>query len=335
MSTDIIEIKNKFKKAALEIKEATFENLALEIFRFQAIHNSIYKAYLEHLKCDIENIKTISEIPFLPISFFKSHKVISGEEQPNSIIFESSGTTGITTSRHYLQDVNFYKKSSKLAFNAFYGDLKDYHILALLPSYLERGNSSLVFMADYFISEAQKGANFYLYNYEELLSQIVTLKTNKRKILLIGVTFALLDLAEKYAPDLSEVIIMETGGMKGKRKEMIREALHQQLSEAFNVSKIHSEYGMTELLSQAYSKGDGLFFTPPWLKILLRDINDPFSVSQHKKSGGVNIIDLANVDSCCFIETQDIGSIDPKTSGFRILGRFDNSDVRGCNLLIS
>lgn len=314
--------------------EIDFEKTTLEIFRYQANNNIVYKEYLLHLKKDVESISKIDEIPFLPIEFFKSHKVISSKDSAKEI-FTSSGTTGAFTSRHYVPDVSIYKASFKLGFEQFYGSIKDYCVLALLPSYLEREGSSLIYMMKHLIKDSNHPkSGFYLHNHKELIATISDLKKTNQKIILLGVSFALLDLAEKYKMDFSNVIIMETGGMKGRRKEITREELHAFLTQRLGVQKIHSEYGMTELLSQAYSKGDSLFFTPKWMKILIRDTYDPFTYEKKGRSGGVNIIDLANIHSCSFIETQDLGKIHPDGS-FEILGRFDNSDIRGCNLLVN
>lgn len=314
--------------------EVDFEKTTLEIFRYQAENNAVYKEYLQHLKTDVGSISKINEIPFLPIGFFKSHKVISSKDCAKEI-FTSSGTTGAFTSRHYVPDLSIYEASFTLGFEQFYGSIKNYCVLALLPSYLEREGSSLIYMMEHLIKDSNHHkSGFYLHNHEELIATIADLKKTNQKILLLGVSFALLDLAEKHKLDFSDVIIMETGGMKGRRKEITREELHAFLTQRLGVKKIHSEYGMTELLSQAYSKGDSLFFTPKWMKILIRDTYDPFTYEKKGRNGGVNIIDLANIHSCSFLETQDLGKIHPNSS-FEILGRFDNSDIRGCNLLVN
>ena len=314
--------------------EIDFEKTALEIFRYQAENNLVYKEYLQHLKKDVESISKINQIPFLPIEFFKSHKVVSSKNSAKEI-FTSSGTTGAFTSRHYVPDLSIYESSFTLGFEQFYGSIKNYCVLALLPSYLEREGSSLIYMMEHLIKDSNHPkSGFYLHNHEELIETIADLKKSNQKILLLGVSFALLDLAEKYKLDFTNVIIMETGGMKGRRKEITREELHAFLCKQLNVPLIHSEYGMTELLSQAYSKGKSLFQTPNWMKILIRDTYDPFSYEKIGRSGGVNVIDLANVHSCSFLETQDLGKIHPDGS-FEILGRFDNSDIRGCNLLVN
>jgi phenylacetate-coenzyme A ligase PaaK-like adenylate-forming protein len=269
----------------------------------------------------------------MPIGFFKSHRVVSGDFEPE-IVFTSSGTTGITTSRHHIKSVELYIQSFMHGFRHFFGSAEQYTILALLPSYLEREGSSLVLMADQLIKRShQTESGFFLHNYNKLADILVHLKTLKKPTILLGVTYALLDMAEQFPLYFPELIVMETGGMKGKRKEMVRDELHQQLMEGFGIDQVFSEYGMTELLSQAYSKGHGVFYTPPWMKILIRDTNDPLSILPEGQSGGINVIDLANIYSCSFIETQDLGRSHSDGS-FEILGRFDNSDIRGCNLLI-
>ena len=314
--------------------EAEFEQVALEVFHYQAENNLVYREYLQHLKKGVKQINSIKEIPFLPIEFFKSRKVVSTND-PAKEIFTSSGTTGNLTSRHFVPDISIYEESFKKGFEGFYGPITDYCILALLPTYLEREGSSLIYMMEYLIQDSKHPkSGFYLHNHKELIECIAELKKSKQKILLLGVSFALLDLAEKYTLDLSDVIIMETGGMKGRRKEITREELHAFLCSQLGVNEIHSEYGMTELLSQAYSKGQSLFRTPNWMKIMIRDAYDPFSYEKTGRTGGVNVIDLANVHSCSFIETQDLGKIH-KDGSFEILGRFDHSDIRGCNLLVN
>ncbi|MFC2109537.1 acyl transferase [Bacteroidota bacterium] len=314
--------------------EEEFESLALATFQFQALNNPVYSEYLSLLNIDISKINSLTEIPFLPIQFFKSHKVLSDK---NNIVetFLSSGTTGTQQSKHYVTDLSLYEKSYNKAFAHFYGNIEDYVVLALLPSYLEREGSSLIYMVEDLIQKSKKPeSGFYLNNLEELIDTLNELDSQGKKVLLIGVSFALLDLIEKQQFSLKNTIVMETGGMKGKRKEMIREELHAALKKGFGLSKIHSEYGMTELLSQGYSKGNGIFVTPPWMKIFIRDTEDPLSLLPNGKSGGINVIDLANKNSCSFIATQDLGKIHSNGS-FEILGRFDNSDIRGCNLLIS
>jgi len=313
---------------------AEFNDAALQVFRHQAANCSVYNKFIRGLKIDAAKVDSIEQVPFLPVEFFKSHTVVSNNN-PVEITFSSSGTTGITTSRHMVTDVSWYIESFRRAFQLFYGDVTNYTVLALLPSYLEREGSSLIYMAEDLIKQSSNpDSGFYLYNYEELYHQLKKQQQAKKPTLLIGVTFALLDFVEQHPIDFPELIVMETGGMKGRRKEMIREELHEVLCKGFGVDAIHSEYGMTELLSQAYSKGNGIFNTPPWMRILTRDTNDPMSLITDSKTGGVNIIDLANINSCSFIATQDLGKVYADNS-FEILGRFDNADIRGCNLLIA
>jgi phenylacetate-coenzyme A ligase PaaK-like adenylate-forming protein len=310
-----------------------FEKMALEIFRFQAKNNSVYKEFLTHLHIDIQSVKKIKEIPFLPIQFFKSHKVVSSEENVQRV-FLSSGTTGNEQSKHSVTDLSIYEESFTNGFEQFYGPIENYTVLALLPSYLERDGSSLIYMVNDFIRKSRNPkSGFYLDNLEQLAQNLVYLDKKNEKTLLIGVSFALLDLVEKHKFQLKNTIIMETGGMKGRRKELIREELHQILREGFGVENIHSEYGMTELLSQAYSKGNGIFECPPWMKILTRDTEDALTILPEGKSGGINIIDLSNINSCSFIATQDLGK-KYADGTFEVLGRFDNSDIRGCNLMV-
>lgn len=313
--------------------EAQFLENALQIFRFQAENCEVYKRYLSYLNIDPQEIKTLEEIPFLPIEFFKTNAVISNNQNPE-VTFTSSGTTGITTSQHLVTNVSWYQKSFRKGFELFYGALKNYAFLALLPSYLERSGSSLIYMVEDLIAGTENpDSGFYLYNDDELYQKLIQLQQQKQPTVLIGVTFALLDFIEKHQLNFPELIIMETGGMKGRRKEMIREELHQTLCNGFGVPTIHSEYGMTELLSQAYSLGEGLFNCVPWMKVLIRDTNDPFTLLPNGKTGGINVIDLANINSCSFIATQDLGKIHQENV-FEVLGRFDFSDIRGCNLLI-
>ena len=324
-----------WQKEIFNIKnEDKFVKIALEIFRFQAINNPVYSKYINLLDIDINAVDCLEKVPFLPIEFFKSHKVVSTDEEAKAV-FTSSGTSGNLTSRHYVPDLSIYEDSFTKGFEAFYGPVKDYCILALLPSYLEREGSSLIYMMEKLIKDSgHPKSGFYLNNHEELIAHLEELKAQNQKVLLLGVSFALLELAENHQLDLGDVIVMETGGMKGRRKELTREELHSIFTSRLGVKKIHSEYGMTELLSQGYSKGDSLFETPAWMKILIRDAYDPFSYEKIGRSGGVNVIDLANLNSCSFIETQDLGKIH-SDGKFEILGRFDNSDIRGCNLLVS
>jgi len=311
-----------------------FDQTALQIFRHQAKNCSVYRQFIWGLRVDADNITAVDQIPFLPIEFFKSHRILS-TDAPVELTFTSSGTTGMVTSSHLVSDKTWYEDSFRHAFQLFYGDIKNYTVLALLPSYLEREGSSLIYMVDDLIKQSENpDSGFFLYNHDELYQQLQKQQEAKRPTLLIGVTFGLLDFIESYQINFPELIVMETGGMKGRRKEMIREELHNTLCKGFGVSHIHSEYGMTELLSQAYSKGDGIFECPPWMKIIIRDTNDPISTLAKGKTGGINVIDLANINSCSFIATQDLGKIN-NDGAFEVLGRFDQSDIRGCNLLIA
>jgi len=311
--------------------KATFEKLALDLFHYQMEKNPVYAPYAALiLKGKIP--ANIYEIPFLPIDFFKREQIIC-QGKAIEEVFLSSGTTG-EKSKHLISDLTLYKKSFRKTFQQFYGDINDYCILALLPSYQEREGSSLIFMVDDLITKSKHPkSSFYLHNFSELSETIKELELKGQKTILFGVTYALLDLAAQYPQQLKNTIIMETGGMKGKRKELLKEEIHQLLQEAFMTENIHSEYGMTELLSQGYSKGENIFNSPKWMKILIRDINDPLSIIGNNKTGGVNIIDLANIYSCPFIATQDLGKTFDNGS-FAVLGRFDESDVRGCNLLV-
>ncbi|MFC4816081.1 acyl transferase [Flavobacterium sp. GCM10023249] len=310
-----------------------FEKITLKIFRYQYDNNSVYRDFCTYLKKDKTNVKRLDEIPFLPIQFFKSHEVVSSTA-PIQTTFTSSGTTGMNTSKHYVTDLEFYEDSYRLGFRQFYGSIEDYVVLALLPSYLEREGSSLIYMVDDLIQQTNNPeSGFYLNNHVELIDKLIRLDKEGQNVILIGVTYALLDLIEKQKFNLKNTIIMETGGMKGRRKEIIREELHSILCEGFGVSEIHSEYGMTELLSQAYSLGDGIFECPAWMQILIRDTEDALSYVENGKTGGVNVIDLANINSCSFIATQDLGKI-VGNNAFEVLGRFDNSDIRGCNLMV-
>jgi phenylacetate-coenzyme A ligase PaaK-like adenylate-forming protein len=309
-----------------------FEALALEVFRFQYEHNPVYKAFVLALKRDPARVLSLEQIPFLPIRFFKSHGVKTTLFEPQAV-FESSGTTGSINSKHQVKDLLLYEESFTRSFEQFYGPVKEWCIIGLLPSYLERGNSSLVYMTDKLIGmSGHPQSGFYLHEYEQLSVVLGELEKRKQKTLLIGVTYALLDFAEQYPQSLQYMVVMETGGMKGRREEMIRPEVHALLQKAFQQTAIHSEYGMTELLSQAWSKGDGIFACPPWMKLMIRDEEDPFVVKQ-QGSGIINIIDLANIYSCSFIATDDVGKINIDGS-FEILGRMDGSDLRGCSLMI-
>ncbi len=314
--------------------ENDFNEVALEVFKFQYQNNKVYNTYVNYLGIDIKEIKHFTQIPFLPIEFFKTQNVVSGEIASKSICFTSSGTTGQITSKHFVNDIKIYEESFLKGFELFYGNPQGYCILALLPNYLERSGSSLVYMFDRLINDSNHPqSGFYLNNLDELVKTIEDLKLKKQKTLLLGVTYALLDLAEISVELNDDFIVMETGGMKGKRKEMLKQELHGVLKDKLKVNSIHSEYGMTELLSQAYSKRDGLFECPSWMLVLVRDINDPFTYVNTNKNGGINVIDLANIYSCSFIETKDLGRLNDSNQ-FEIIGRFDNSDIRGCNLMI-
>jgi phenylacetate-coenzyme A ligase PaaK-like adenylate-forming protein len=321
LSKDIFTIKNLHG----------FEQKALEVFKYQAVHNPIYKSFIEHLGIAPTKVDRVAQIPFLPITFFKQQAVKTSDRAEQ--IFSSSGTTGMQTSKHYVHDVAIYEESYRTAFNLFYGDISQYTLLALLPSYAEREGSSLIYMVDDLLQQAQAGSGYYLNNHKELFETLENLKKLGKPTILLGVTYALLDFVEQFSINFPELIVMETGGMKGKRKELIREELHAQLCQGFGVENIHSEYGMTELLSQAYSKENGIFTCPPWMQVCIRDTNDPLQLIGDGKTGGINIIDLANVHSCSFIATQDLGKLIGPNQ-FEVLGRFDASDIRGCNLLV-
>lgn len=313
--------------------DEAFNNIALRIFKYQAYNNNVYKDYLKYLNVSPNNISNIRDIPFIPISFFKTQTIITGDYIP-VMTFKSSGTTNSNRSSHHIKDISLYEDSFLKAFEIFYGDIKDYVLLALLPSYLEREDSSLIYMIDRLIKNSgNKDSGFYLYNIAELASKLKELEANNQKTMLFGVSFALIDLVENYELKLNNTIVMETGGMKGMRKEITKFEMYNLLKLKLGVKSIHSEYSMTELLSQAYSKDEGKFITPPWMKVFIRDIYDPFTLIDKGKSGGINIIDLANINSCSFIETEDIGMINDDDS-FEVLGRIDNSEVRGCNLLV-
>ena len=310
-----------------------FEKIALKVFRYQYENNTVYREFCDLLQIDKGHVKSLHKIPFLPIQFFKSHDVVSNTN-PVQETFTSSGTTGMITSRHLITDVSLYEESYRKAFSQFYGNIEDYVILALLPSYLERQGSSLIYMVKDLIELSNNAhSGFYLHNYDALIQKLIALDQQGQNVILIGVTYALLDLIEKQHFQFTNVVIMETGGMKGKRKEMIREELHDQLCNGFGVSRIHSEYGMTELLSQAYSIGNGIFECPNWMQILIRDTEDPLTYIDNGKTGGINVIDLANINSCSFIATQDLGK-KYNNNSFEVLGRFDNADIRGCNLMV-
>lgn len=314
--------------------EEDFEQVAIEVFQYQHENCLPYRKFCDLLNTNPKQVAKFTDIPFLPIEFFKSHKVFDKLKSEVESIFTSSGTTGMERSQHYVASNKIYEESFLRAFKQFYGKTTDYTILALLPSYLERDGSSLIYMVDRLIKDSNNpSSGFYLHNTQELVTKLLEQEKLGKKTLLIGVSYALLDLIEDFdLPALQHTIIMETGGMKGKRKELIKQELHKILAEGFGVSHIHSEYGMTELLSQAYSEENGFFYTPPWMRVLTRDTEDPLSYVEYV-TGGINVIDLANLHSCSFIATQDLGKLHLDGS-FEIIGRFDNSDIRGCNLLL-
>jgi hypothetical protein len=331
----------KWNHKIFSVNEASFSSVALGIFRFQYENNPVYKAYVQALAIDPAKIDSVYDIPFLPVSFFKTHRVSTTLFEPQAV-FESSGTTGLATSRHYIKDAGVYEESFRKGFERLYGKIKDWCIIGLLPSYLERKNSSLIYMVNKMIGESDwPESGFYLDEYAELKKILIALESRKQKTLLIGVTFGLLDFAGQFQLPLRHTVIMETGGMKGRRKEMIREEVHAEFKKAFPGSSIHSEYGMTELLSQAYSRGNGIFECPPWMKVFVRDEDDPLNLQtiaakagQGERRGVINVIDLANIWSCSFIATEDAGRVF-EDGRFEVQGRVDNSDIRGCNLLIA
>ena len=313
--------------------EADFKAVALNVFKFQFEHNTVYRSFCDLLYKHPSDVTTIEQIPFLPIEFFKTRNIVSTKQLAEAT-FTSSGTTGSRVSKHFVSDLAIYKQSFRRGFESFYGPIETSTVLALLPSYLEREGSSLVYMANDMIEQSkQPESGFYLHDLEALKNTLLKLESKGQKTLLVGVSYALLDLMEAYSFNLKHTIVMETGGMKGQRKELVKSELHALLKNGFGVDTIHSEYGMTELLSQAYSKGNGVFETPPWMRILTRDPEDALCIQPIGKSGGINVIDLANINSCAFIATQDLGKMKPDGT-FEILGRFDQSDIRGCNLMV-
>ena len=309
--------------------DLSFRHETLALFRFQAERCEPYRQYLDLIGVAADEVCEVEQIPFLPIGLFKTHNIYCGEGQPEQI-FTSSSTSGGVPSRHLMADLSIYERAFRGAFRNFYGDAAEWSIYGLLPSYLERKGSSLIYMVDRLIADAGGHGGFYLNDYERLIADI---KADPRPKILLGVTYALLDLAEQFAPDLHDVVVMETGGMKGHREELPKEELHRILCNAFNVNAIHSEYGMAELTSQAYSRGGNRFFAPPWMRIITRDLNDPFRLLPTGQRGGINIIDLGNVYSCAFIQTEDAGRVFADGS-FEIAGRIDHSEIRGCNLLV-
>jgi len=325
-------VRDQLAKKIIEVSPDNFNELALKVFNFQYNHNILYKQYVDLLRIVPSSVNSIEAIPFLPIQFFKNN-IIKSDSWHEEIVFSSSGTTGKTTSKHFVRSLEFYQQIAANTFEKFYGPLEKYTILGLLPSYLERSDSSLVYMVDHFIKLSTSPlSGFYLDDFEKLLDTIVAARKAQSPVIVIGVTFALLDMADRFTVDLSDCILMETGGMKGKRKELIRSEVHQQLHQAFNVETVHSEYGMTELLSQGYSKGNGLFEPGYTMRILTREVTDPLTLQKTKRNGVLNIIDLANLDTCSFLATDDLGKVYADGS-FEVAGRLDTSDIRGCNLL--
>lgn len=313
-------------------KPEEFELKALEIFRFQAENNAVYKKFIQLLGLDVNRIQEVNQIPFLPISFFKDFRILSSQN-PVHKIFTSSGTTGMIPSKHFVTDIGMYHQQLTKSFQHFYGNFEEYVVLPLLPAYAERSGSSLIDMVDFWMEQTgQEEKAYFLYDHKNLVQHIDLHRNSGKKIILIGVSFALLDFAENFPMDLSDIIIMETGGMKGRKKELTRQELHAILKQAFQTENIHSEYGMTELLSQAYARQDGLFEMPPWMQIKLRDSEDPLSFVENGQTGGICVIDFANINSCSFIATDDLGRFNA-SGNLEILGRFDHSDLRGCSLL--
>ncbi len=321
-------------RSIFEIRtDAEFDALALEVFQHQYNSNAVYREFCQHIGLSDREVNHIRDIPYLPVSLFKSRRIVSGNRL-EEVVFTSSGTTGVNPSRHFVTDLSLYRRSFQKTFEFFYGPVSDYCILALLPSYLEREGSSLVYMVnDLITNSGHPQSGFYLDDYDTLAENLNKLDHEGQRVLLIGVSFALLELASKYKFQLKNSLVMETGGMKGRGPELIREELHLRLGSIFGLDRIHSEYGMTEMLTQAYSKGLGSYKTPPWLKVVLRDTDDPFVLIGPGRTGGVNIIDLANFNSCSFLATQDLGRVHTDGS-FEIIGRFDHSDIRGCNLMV-
>ncbi|MFY0592725.1 acyl transferase [Roseivirga sp.] len=324
---------NSLTQRIFSVNSSTFDELALDIFHFQYQHNEVYRTYTDLLGKDINAVNQVDQIPFLPIEFFKSHNVKSGEWN-SELIFESSGTSDAITSEHHVFSEEFYLQNCFTTFEVKYGDLSDFTILALLPSYLERGNSGLVSMVNHFINKTgSSDSGFFLNEFDALRERLIGLKETGKKTILWGVTFALLDFASSHPLEFPELIVMETGGMKGRRKEMIRPDVHRLLKTAFKTNKLHSEYGMTELFSQAYARNNGIFEPANTMKVLSRDLNDPLDYPYYGKNGGLNIIDLANVNTCSFIETKDLGMVHMDGT-FEVNGRIDNSEMRGCNLML-
>jgi hypothetical protein len=323
----------KFSNEIFATSANTFTNKAINLFRWQAENNLVYKKFLQYLNISHADVADINDIPFLPVELFKSHKIISGDTH-SDFYFESSGTTSESRSRHYIADLQLYDSAIIKCFGLFYGDVQQYCFLALLPSYLERKNASLVYMCNRLMqASGNKQSGFFLNDFKTLSNTLIQNERKEKKTILIGVSFALRDFAGQFPMQLRNTIVIETGGMKGRRTELVRKALHEILKSAFGVNTIHSEYGMAELLSQAYAKNNGRFYAPPWMKIIIREAEDPLTILQAGRTGCINIIDLANIYSCSFIATQDLGKLNDDDS-FEVMGRYDNSDIRGCNLMV-
>ena len=319
-------------RSIFEVEAKTFDELALAVFRYQYDNNVVYREFCNLLSKNPASVESPEDIPFLPIELFKTHRIVSGNA-PAHKVFRSSGTTGAINSSHYVSDLTCYEESFTRCFNQFFGPAEKYCLLALLPSYLERNDASLVYMIEHLIHQTKHpDSGFFLYNQEDLKNTLVRLDAMGPPVLLIGVTFALLDFVEKYPLRLGHTLIMETGGMKGRRREMIREELHQKLKDGFGTDKIYSEYGMTELMSQAYYLEDKKFHPPHWMRVMICDVNDPLQLVENGLTGSINVIDLANLDSCSFIATADLGKAYPDGT-FDVTGRMDQSDIRGCNLM--
>jgi phenylacetate-coenzyme A ligase PaaK-like adenylate-forming protein len=316
------------------VSDKQFIEKALEVCVYQYQNNPVYKLWVDLLKVNVNDLTNLEQIPFLPIEFFKTLNVVSSPIDSKTIRFTSSSTTSQLPASHFVNDIRLYEKSFMKGFDRFYGQASDYCILALLPNYLQRKGSSLVYMCERLIRESKHpDSGFFLDNIPELISKIKILKSSNQKTILIGVSYALMELSDRGIELGNNFIVMETGGMKGTRREMLKTELHAYLKKGFNVSAIHSEYGMTELLSQAYSKGDGLFECPDWMRFLIREVDDPLKIRTDHKTGGINVIDLANLNSCSFIATKDLGRLSPENK-LELMGRYDNSDVRGCNLML-
>ncbi len=327
-----MDFRENFVYELYKINESNFNKKALELFNYQYTNNPVYARYAESVKKTPDKITKITEIPFLPVTFYKTERVLTGKSAPQRCFYSSGTTERSLRSKHFVADPSLYERTFMEIFTRQYGPVSDYILLALLPSYQENQDSSLLYMIDHLIRESGSPlSSFISTDYEQFLHQLPVYRAQNKKILLLGVAYALLELAEQFHPDLSDVLVMETGGMKGRRAEMIKHEMHEYLKKQFGVQQIHSEYGMTELLSQAYATADGLFECPPWMKMLVRQVTDPFDLRLAGR-GALNIIDLANIDSCAFVEIQDLTSLNADGT-FEILGRMDNSELRGCNLL--